>query len=376
MKKVSPVLLILLFLMSNLFAQAPVGSKSLMHTHTARTFDAGRFEIHSDLNFFSKLAEFLGDASAKPEDFQEKNYWLINSGLALTYGVSDNFDLTIAPGLYQDTHSANEFNLPDDIKVSLKAGSFDFANRHMYGAFIAATKFPVGEDHNYPFTYYSSGAVEFGFSGALSYYMDPYIPDRSFSTHLNVGWWNHNEAGEDLYKGLTASTNSSELIYALGFLYPTDMFDFQLELSGATFLEKPDKFVFSREDYMYVTPSIKYKPFSWFAFNLGVDVRLSADEDKSVGLPTFENLNLPNYTAWKAHLGFEITLLPLTAATQSAAQVDKNQFNKRVEFFQKIIEDREKSENIKEELDKLKEERESAEKELEELKQILEEEGN
>ena len=59
----------------------------------------------------------------------------------------------------------------------------------------------------------------------------------------------------------------------------------------------------------------------------------------------------------------------------SPAAVQQKQFNKRVEFFQEIIEEREKSENIKEELDKLQDEREAAEQELEELKQILEEEG-
>ncbi len=373
MKKVSQILLISLLITSTAIAQTALGSKSLMMTQTARTFEAGRFEIHSDMNFFTKLAD-IGKLNA--QNISAANYWLVNSAMSLTYGVSDNFDFTITPGLYQDTHTSNEFNLPDDIGVSFKAGSFDFLDRQMYGAVIAKVKFPVGEDHNYPFTYYSSGAVEYGFTGALSYYLDPYLPDRSFSAHLNLGWLNHNEAGVEVFPGKKATVNSSELQYAFGLLYPTELFDFQLELSGATFLVQPNEFVYGREDYTYVTPSIKYKPFGWFAFNFGVDVRVSADKDESVGLANYEQIDLPNYSAWKAHLGFELTLLPLTASTQSSAQVDKNQFNKRVEFFQQIIEDREKSENIKIELDKLKEERESAEKELEELKQILEEEGN
>ena len=50
-------------------------------------------------------------------------------------------------------------------------------------------------------------------------------------------------------------------------------------------------------------------------------------------------------------------------------------FNKRIDFFQNIIEEREKAEDVQEELDKLQVEREEAEKELEELKQILEEQG-
>ena len=95
-----------------------------------------------------------------------------------------------------------------------------------------------------------------------------------------------------------------------------------------------------------------------------------------MGIPSRDEVGIPNYPTWKAHLGIQLTLLPLGTSNQSAAAVEKEQFNKRVEFFQQIIEDRERSENIKEELDKLKEERATAEKELEELKQILEEEGN
>jgi hypothetical protein len=375
MKKISLILLIPILFTGYLLAQTPMGSKSMVHVQTARTFEAGRFEIHSDLNFFTKLAENLGNLS--PDQFDAANYWLVNSGLALTYGISDNFDIIVAPGIYQDTHTSNEFNLPDDIRLYIKAASFDFAERHMYYGFQAGFRFPVGEDHNYPFTYYASPAVEYGISTALSYYADPYLPDRSLSFHLNAGWWNHNEAGEILYGKQKATVNSSELLYGFGILYPIDLFDFQLELTGSTFLEQPDEFVYSREDWMYVTPSIKYKPFSWFKFIFGVDIRVSGDEQTStVGAGLVRDLGLPNYSAWKAHLGFELTILPLGNSGQSAAQIDKEQFNKRVEFFQQIIEDRERSENIKEELDKLKEERESAEKELEELKQILEEEGN
>lgn len=374
MKRISQILLINLMMLALTFAQAPSGSKSLLHMQTGRTFDEGRFEIRSDLNFFTKLAEDVNNLN--PANFKAANYWLVNSGIALTYGITDNFDLTVAPGIYQDTHSQNEYNLPDDITVALKAGSFDFADRKMYGAVGLNVRFPVGDDHNYPFTYYASGAVEYGLNGALSYYTDPYLPDRSLSLHLNVGWWNHNEAGQELRPNMTSNVNSQELLYGFGVLYPTEMFDFILELTGSSFITKPEKFVFSREDWMYVTPTVKYKPLGWVNFNFGVDILLSGDKDESAGLPKFENLDLPNYSAWKAHLGIELTVLPITASSQSAAQVQKNQFNQRVEFFQQIIEEREKSENIKEELDKLKEERAAAEQELEELKQILEEEGN
>ncbi len=375
MKRISYYLLISA-LFSLTFAQAPTGSKSLLNTQTARTFEPGRFEVRTDMNFFTKLAEFVGNQTLKPANFKAANYWLVNSSLALTFGVVDHFDITVIPGLYQDTHTPNEYNLPDDIRVFAKVGSFDFADRSMYAGFTVGTRFPLGEDHNYPFTYYASGAVEYGVSGILSYYADPYIPDRSLSAHLTLGWWNYNEAGNEVYKDKFATVNSNALNYAVGIVYPTDMFDFQLEIFGLSYLTQPDEFVYAREDWTYITPSIKYKPFSWFNFNLGVDIRVSSDVDESAGINKYENVGLPNYTAWKAHLGFELTLLPLTDAVgNSPAAVQQKQFNKRVEFFQEIIEEREKSENIKEELDKLQEEREAAEQELEELKQILEDEG-
>jgi hypothetical protein len=375
MKKISLImLLILLFMVTGIYSQAPTGSNSLMHIQTARTFDAGRFELKSDLNFYTKLSENLGNLS--PDNFQSVNFWVVNSGLALTFGATDHFDITVAPGIYQDTNLGG--NLPDDIRLFLKIGSFDFANRHMYWATQLGTRFPIGEYHNYPFTYYAGPSVEYGLSGFLSYYSDPYLPDRSFSTHLNIGFWNHNEAGEKIWRSLTSSVNSVALTYGIGLVYPTDLFNFQLEFTGLTYIEQPDQYVFSREDWMYVTPGIKYKPLSWLDVNFGVDIRVSEDVDESIPRiqQDYNDRGLPNYAAWKAHLGLEITILPITSSSSSSTQVEREQFNQRVEFFQQIIEDRERSENIKEELDKLKEERESAEQELEELKQILEEEGN
>ena len=211
--------------------------------------------------------------------------------------------------------------------------------------------------------------------------MDPYLPDRSFNAHLNLGWWNHNEAGQEVYKNGSdvrkATKNSSELQYALGLVYPTGLFDYRFEFYGASFMEQPDEFVYNREDYMYITPSIRYKALSWISMDFGVDIRISANKDETTGVPnkTPEDYDLPNYCSWKVRMGLNIKLLPFTSAKKTPAEVERDQFNERVKFFQKIVEDRQKSEEVQEQLDLLKEERQEAEKELEELKQILEEEG-
>ncbi len=377
MKTIS--LLLLLLIVSTAFSQPPNGSKSLIHTQSARTFESGRLEVHTDMNFFTRATEFIGSGT-KPAGFTAVNYWLVAGNLTATYGILDNFDVTLASRLYQDTHYANEYNLPGDIFLTLKGGSFAFANRKMYAALMSTFRFATGEQHNYPFTEYASGALEYSFTGALSFFADPYLPDRSFNAHLNLGWWNHNEASKVLYtfsngNELKATKNSSELQYALGAAYPTALFDYRLELFGSAFISQPDEFVYSRENYMYITPSIRYKTFSFMTVDIGADIRVIGTKDETSGVPNITNpdFDLPNYAPWRVHLGLNLTLLPFTSVTKTEAEVQHDEFNKRVEFFQKIVEERQKSEDVQEELDRLKEERKEAENELEELKQIMEE---
>lgn len=375
MKKLNLVILVLLY--STVFSQTPNGSRSLIHTQTARTFDKGRLEVHTNMNFFTRVTEFVGTGT-KPTDFGAVNYWMVAGNAAITYGITDHFDFTVAPRIYQDTHSANEYNLPGDIFITLKAGSFAFAKRKFYGAVLTNFRIGSGEEHNYPFAEYCSGAFEYGFGGALSFYADPYLPDRAFNAHLNAGWWNHNEAGKEVFKDRTATKNSSELQFGLGLVYPTAMFDFRLEVNGINYTSQPDTMVYSRENWMYVTPSIRYKPLSWLSLDLGVDIRISSDTDETSGVPnkSSEDFNLPNYCPWKVQMGLNLTILPFTSTRKSTAEIEKDEFHKRVEFFQQIVEERERSEDVQEELERLKDERESAERELEELKQILQEEGN
>lgn len=365
-------LIISLLIFTSLVSAQNLGSRSMLHTHTGRVLDAGQFDIRTNMNFYTKLADFIGNSSLKPADFTAANWWDVSGNLTFTYGLSDNFDITVSPRIYQDTQSTNEFNVPGDIFLSLKGGSFNFGNRHFYAAGMLNVRFGTGEIHNYPFREYASGGLEFGFGTALSYYTDPYLPDRSLSAHLNLGWYNHNEAGKDVdFRGTTkkAGVNSTELQYAFGIAYPIDLFQLQLEVSGISYIQQPESFIFSRDNYTYVSPSIKYNAYNWLGMDLGVDIRLSS-ADK-----IFTTIDLPRYSDWKINLGLNFNLLAIDLEEDTPQQIERRSFNKRVEYFQGIIKDRQKAEDVQEELDKLMKERKEAEDELEELKQILEEEG-
>ena len=95
------------FLVASVYSQNP-GSKSLVHTHTGRTFEQGRLEIHTDLSFYTKLGEFIGSA---PDDFAAANYWNVSSNIQINYGLVDHLDIMAGLRLYQDTQ-AEKADLP------------------------------------------------------------------------------------------------------------------------------------------------------------------------------------------------------------------------------------------------------------------------
>jgi hypothetical protein len=131
---------------------------------------------------------------------------------------------------------------------------------------------------------------------------------------------------------------------------------------------------YSRENYMYVTPSVKFKPKPWFNFDLGIDIKLTnADNTTSTILPDpTQSLDLPNYPSWKVYMGLNFTLMPMGFRGGAEQSTD---VRSKVDFYENLLQERQKSRNIEEELRRLKKEREQAEKELEELRQMLEEQG-
>jgi hypothetical protein len=386
MKKILSSLALLLLLFSqNVLAQLPNAEKALIHTQTARTFSKGQLGIYTNMNFYSKIGDFLGDV--KPADFSAKNYWLVASNLVFTYGIMEHLDASLGIRLYQDTHYDNEFNLPDDIFLTIKTGSYSFGRNRFSQAGLVSFRFPTGEVHNYPFTEYTTNSVQFGFMYALSYYNDPYLPQRSFNMHFNAGFWFYNEYGTVLFDPkkfdpestapkLEADINSSDYRMALAFAYPTGLFDFRLEMTGMLFLTDPNTFVYSNEEWAFLSPSIRYSPVNWLAVDLGVDFRLSpGDRNSTVGLPDpTGTIDLPpNFPAWKVQMGLNINLNLMGENAFSDLSYEESRARKKVQAFEAVVEEREKTESIQQEIDNLKKVRQEAEKEIDDLKKILDE---
>jgi len=388
MSKFLHLIVIILLFSALVFAQLPNSDKSLMHTQTAVNVPAGMLNIYSNMNFYTKAGDFIG--TSKPADFQTTNYWLVAGNMVFSYGIMDHFDATLGLRLYQDTHYRNEFNLPDDIFLTLRGGSIPFGDDHFQAAFMTSFRFPTGEKHNYPFTEYTSGAVEFGFLSAFSFYRDRYLKNRSLSVHFNMGIWDYNEKGRTIYKyeqnygthlkgdKLKATVNTVDFRMALGILYPTAHFDYRAELSGILYLNDPDQFVYSAEEWAFFSPSIRFHALDWLDLDLGADFRLSPQERQltTVDIPDVsKTLELPkNYPSWKVQMGLNINLEIMRSGDRRTEEgYVKAKQAERLKMFETILDEKAKAKQVQKEVDSLRKIRHQVEDEIEDMKKELEE---
>lgn len=376
-------LFILMLCLPVLLLGATNGSKSLWHVQMAKTLNPGRLELRTDMNFYSKVGDLLNQSSPG----KAVNWWDVQGNALLTYGIISKLDATLLLRTYQDLNVYEEYNAPDDLILDIKTAGYTIINPNFNFGALLSLRFPTGKVRNYAFEEYASPSISPEFSIIFSYFKDPYLPERDLSLHLNLAYKNYFDSGKNIIEqGNTVYVsgdhdedggNSSSFKYGMGLVYPTDLFDLSLELSGLMFINKPDSAVFSRENFLYITPGVRIKPFAWLNFKLGFDFRLSSDEDNSIVGAGAANpgVDLPNYVKWKAYMGMDVTLMPLVTYTKSKVEVEREELGRRVEFFEEIIKERQKAEKIEEELQRLRQQREAAEQELEELRQLLEETG-
>jgi hypothetical protein len=194
--------------------------------------------------------------------------------------------------------------------------------------------------------------------------------------HFNLGYWNHNEKGVDLY-GTSAdnmrigTVNSGNIDVALAFVYPFNSIDFRLELNGMYYLSDPDSFVYSNSNYTYCSPSIRYHISKSVAMDLGADFRVSGDDRD---IPSWmrhpaKHLDLPKtYVPWKMNLGLSIAFgnLKDPVYTENQKEVEK------IKLLKKIHEEEQKSHKKQSEIINIQQLGDEIDKEIEKLQKKLE----
>lgn len=309
--------------------------------------------------------------------------WDVNGRLNINYGISKHFEVGLKPILYEDTNVGSQMtNTPGDVFLSLKYASLGSAGSAFKYGFMVNTKVPLGTIHNIPFESYSVKRIGFGATGIVTYSMDPLYPEEAANIHLNIGYWNHNDVGAELIEGGAASTQpgsmSQEILYALGVRVPKSKFQFSAELYGNAFLQAPPPAAYSRESYLYFSPSVDYKFSRWMSLSLGVDLRILNSRDATLYEPavggasrTLAN-SQPNYAGWRINFGTHFNLLPMRVYRPNQRDLLHRKAESRRELFEKIIKEQRATESAEAELERIKAERIRAEKELERLRKILE----
>lgn len=354
------------------------GGPGLTHTKAAWSQKKGYLTVFPNTRFWGKVTE-----SQPTESGEKRAYtvWDVQGLLSINYGINDHFDFFMLPIMYQDLNHGDKDEIFWDTFVGLKAGSYKFADSPFQFGVELAMRLPTGGKHNVIYEDYTAGTAEWGFNGLVSWAKDKQFPDEDWNAHFNFGYWNHNDVGEkmipnefladDYKKHNNVLKQSQQLRYAIGVEYPTANFNYGLEVYGNGWLQKPPLTAASHEYYSYMNLSIAYKPSKWFSFIVSGDIRLSPDEEETIG-PRISRHDLPNYSSWRINVGGRFVILPTSVYKVRERDILMKKAESRREIFEQIIKEKKETESAEQELQRIKDEREKAEQELERLKRILE----
>ena len=358
------------------FATQFGGGHTLVYTQKAQLLSPGELNLILHMRAYSKV-------------IQSGDYTLYDGtgAISANFGFSRAFELGVTVLAYQDLNLSQKVingvryqeQIPDDVILHTKFGGWGFP--------VKSSMIRMAFDVNYRIRSalvredvylepYSSDAMEYGINMLLSLYTNAFYPDENQQVHLNLGYLNHNDAG--LGRGLFNS--AQELLYSVGYVYPTLRFDFFGELHGTHFIELPPPEVYSREDYLYISPGVTYKPFYGFHVQFAMEWLLLNETNTTVGRITPPDYPA-NYPPWR--VSGNLILSPTTAFFSQPTFARVTEESKRRErlleqagidrraLFEWVTDEDFGKEYIDLELEKIRQERQKAEEELNKLKEEL-----
>jgi hypothetical protein len=372
------ILLLGLLTVDQTIATTPLGGEGLIYVHSARTMPKGFLEFYGGTRFYGKIA----GSSGRPYTL-----WNVQGFSTFNYGISKHLEIALSPIFYQDTNGKEgnvlngQANFPDDLFLSLKAGSFGAMESPFLFGGLLSLRFPTAKAHNILYEPYSAGTIELQLMGLATYFSNTMFPEEGWSILCNAGYLNHDDVG----KALTVDPNdptppsmSDEFLFGLGFRYPAGTFAFSAEINARAFLTQPPVTAYSREYQSYLTTGIYYMPYAWLTFKMGVDLRLLSGEDQSIYTPITSLASpppeLPNYPSWRMVLGAKIGILPASLYASDEKTLLKKKSLERESMMNQMLQEQKDTKNAESELSRIRSERAKLEAELERLRKLLESE--
>jgi hypothetical protein len=302
-------------------------------------------------------------------------FWDAQGTFTVFYGLGKTYEIGLSQILYQDNHKGGSgYNLPDDLYLKFKFASLGPKILPIkFGAQINS-RIPTAKYHNIPLEPYSAGNLEFSILGLISYSPNLLSSEESFNAHVNVGYLDHNDIGENLVDesegNYKKSTSSKEFIYGVGIVYPITKFDFSFEFYGNRHLSRPPAVAYSRYNYAYITPGITYHPYYWLSVAFGFDYRLTAAKPNESAYTITKNM--PVFPTWRMNFGVKINLISKIQNRFEEKDETKLSTEKDKGVYEQIADERKQVEDAERELEKIREERKRMDEMLKRLRKVLE----
>jgi len=378
MKSLNRVLFFVIVLAINsvfLYAGSEQGNRGPIYLSTAWNLVKGDVTCQGNSRFYFNNKTFTSANSPTTA----VTFWDVQGGLTLNYGLAKHYQLGISQIVYQDNHkSGRGYNLPDDLFLKFKLGSFpEEPGPVKFGAALT-TRLPIAKYHNIQLEPYSAGRVEFGLIGLVSFSQDQIHPEEGINAHLNLGIIDHNDNGKVFSESGIQYVNpghSREIFGGAAFIFPMTKFDFSVELYGNYNISKPPPAAFSRHNYLYITPAVTYNAFYWLSFACGFDFRLTKNQSsKSNLLPVLTAEVLPTYPTWRVNFSVRVNIVSkLKGRFEEKQKVDSIPPDKKKKgVYEEIASERKQIENAEMELQKIREERKKMDEILMRLRRALE----
>ncbi|NIR47742.1 hypothetical protein GWO43_04725 [candidate division KSB1 bacterium] len=363
------------------------GGRGLLHLSSAWNLGKGSLTVHGYSSTFFKNGRSF--TTGESQTFRN-----LQGAMTFHFASGKHFEWIVTQIVYQDNVNAanDEINLPDDLLLKLKVGSLGSNTGRFRFGFTVGTRIPLGDEDNLILEPYSTNNLEAGLTTQMTYSPDPLIPESAFNLHVNLGFWYHNDTGDFLAGGgpednIFVETPSTRFLYGIGMAFPMQRFDALLELTGQAFLNKPPVTAYGREDFIYLSPGMRYRLSDWVSFLAGFDFRLSNFKDTTLYQRDGTALsrvseNLTSYPFWRFRFGVQFNIgkpAPHLFSSFNGAKVGSNgedrkkniEIMKRLEMRHDQIKERLKTESAEEELAQIRQERERIQQLIDRLQKIL-----
>lgn len=384
MRRILLIVLLIVSLLSSapVFAAQFMGGNGFLHSNSALVMPPGALDLSNYVRSYISLFHAGVGYSVSNA----------TSALSTTFGYSNNLEVGFSQILYQSLNLTNrEFvpgvssMVPGDTYIRFKFGGYQFTPNLFWGI-MPNIHYRVGEFHDVQLEPYASNNIELEVMFLMTYLQKPLYPNEGRIFHFNYSITNHRDL-----KPITKASQSINFLF--GFLQPrSNKSDIGVELYGSIFYKRPAIEIFSRENWVYITPMFKHKIFRGMRFTIGLDYLLVGSKnttnftDAADDQEDLDILNsFPNYPSWR--LTTRINFIPSTSFFSSKSSNASSGRHKRVfggksasgegtdrqSLFKWAVEERGgEIEAIDVDLAKIRQERKNAEAELEILKKDLE----